>query len=173
MFGKKFRGSFSSLFYFLDHKCLLGFVRVVVVIKKISGLMSLVVRNCTPPLSSPIYNSLRNPSSILSFQITTSYAEKYIYSEMIHQGLASELFQFIVQKPKVVQITPNGEMQSNLTNITTQFLAELRVYTILAWYQNITAFLHCFNNVDTMLKFVDGRTVHDALRQHERRFIDI
>jgi serine/threonine protein kinase len=63
-------------------------------------------------------------------------------------------------------------MQSNATDVTTQFLAELRVYTTLARHRNITAFLGCLENVGMVLEFVDGRTLYDVLREHEKRFVD-
>jgi hypothetical protein len=48
-----------------------------------------------------------------------------------------------VKKPGVVQLEINGEMQLNASDVTTQFLAELRVYTTVSRHRNITAFLGC------------------------------
>ncbi|KAH9858659.1 kinase-like domain-containing protein [Lenzites betulinus] len=56
-------------------------------------------------------------------------------------------------------------MQSNAKDVTTQFLAELRVYTTLARHQNITAFLGCLENVGMVLEYLEGRTLYDVIRE--------
>jgi len=48
--------------------------------------------------------------------------------------------------------------------VTTQFLAELRVYTTVSRYRNITAFLGCLENVDMVLEYIDGRTLYEVIR---------
>jgi len=53
---------------------------------------------------------------------------------------------------------------SNATDVTVQFLAELRVYTTLARHRNITAFLGCLENVGMVLEYVEGRTLYDVVK---------
>ena len=55
-------------------------------------------------------------------------------------------------------------MQSNAQDVTTQFLAELRVYTTLSRHRNIAAFLGCLENVGMVLEYVDGRSLYDVIR---------
>ena len=64
-----------------------------------------------------------------------------------------------------MQLEINGEMQSNAQDVTTQFLAELRVYTTLSRHRNIAAFLGCLENVGMVLEYVDGRSLYDVIRQ--------
>ena len=71
----------------------------------------------------------------------------------------------VVKKPNVVQLEINGEMQSNARDVTTQFLAELRVYTTVARHRNICAFLGALENVGMVLEHLDGRTLFDVLRE--------
>jgi len=54
-------------------------------------------------------------------------------------------------------------MQSNASDVTVQFLAELRVYTTLARHRNICAFLGSLENVGMVLEFLDGRTLYDVV----------
>ncbi|KAI8992975.1 kinase-like protein [Trametes punicea] len=83
-------------------------------------------------------------------------------------GSASEVFKCVVKKPNVVQLEINGEMQSNAKDVTTQFLAELRVYTTLARHRNITAFLGCLENVGMVLEHLEGRTLYDVIREQKQ-----
>jgi serine/threonine protein kinase len=64
----------------------------------------------------------------------------------------------------VVQLEINGELQSNASDVTTQFLAELRVYTTLARHRNIVGFLGCLEGVGMVLEYIDGRTLLDVIR---------
>jgi hypothetical protein len=73
------------------------------------------------------------------------------------------LFKWIVKKPDVVQLEINGEMQSNVQDVTVQFLAELRVYTTLARHRNVCAFLGSLENVGMVLEYIDGRTLYDVV----------
>lgn len=70
----------------------------------------------------------------------------------------------MVKKPNVVQLEINGEMQSNAFDVTTQFLAELRVYTTVTRHRNIAAFLGSLENVGMVLEYIDGRTLYDVIR---------
>jgi serine/threonine protein kinase len=54
--------------------------------------------------------------------------------------------------------------KSNSTDVTTQFLAELRVYTTLTRHRNITAFLGCLEGLGLVLEYIDGHTLYDAIR---------
>jgi len=54
-------------------------------------------------------------------------------------------------------------MQSNVSDVTVQFLAELRVYTTLGRHRNICAFLGSLENVGMVLEYVDGRTLYDVV----------
>jgi serine/threonine protein kinase len=68
-----------------------------------------------------------------------------------------------VKKPDVVQLEINGEMHSNASDVTVQFLAELRVYTTLARHRNICAFLGSLENVGMVLEYLEGRTLYDVV----------
>jgi len=70
----------------------------------------------------------------------------------------------VVKKPNVVQLEINGEMQSNAYDVSTQFLAELRVYTTVTRHRNITTFLGSLENVGMVLEYIDGRTLYDVIR---------
>lgn len=119
------------------------------------------------PPPSPIYNPPRHPTSIFSFPTPTAYCAPpnptASLSPCAH-GSASELFKCIVKKPDVVQLEINGEMQSNASDVTVQFLAELRVYTTLARHRNICAFLGSLENVGMVLEYIDGRTLYDVVK---------
>jgi len=94
----------------------------------------------TSPPPSPIYNPPRHPTSIFSFPTPTAYcAPPNATASLtpVAHGSASELYKCIVKKPDVVQLEINGEMQSNASDVTVQFLAELRVYTTLSRHRNI------------------------------------
>ncbi|KAH9942427.1 kinase-like protein [Epithele typhae] len=101
--------------------------------------------------SAPIYRPPTNPTLV-----------------PMAAGSASELFQCVVKKPNVVQIEINGEMQSNARDVTTQFLAELRVYTTLARHRNICAFLGALENVGMVLEYLEGRTLYDKVGYHDQ-----
>ena len=119
----------------------------------------------TPP-PSPIYLPLRHPTSIFSFPTPTAYCAPpnptASLSPFAH-GSASELFKCVVKKPDVIQLEINGEMQSNASDVTVQFLAELRVYTTVAHHRNICGFLGSLENVGMVLAFIDGRTLYDVI----------
>ncbi|KAJ3560351.1 hypothetical protein NP233_g10896 [Leucocoprinus birnbaumii] len=123
------------------------------------------VREESPP-PSPIYNPPRHPNSIFSFPTPTAYSAPPNPTASLHpiaHGSASELFKCIVKKPDVIQLEINGEMQSNASDVTVQFLAELRVYTTLHRHRNICAFLGSLENVGMVLEYVDGRTLYDVI----------
>ncbi|KAL0565542.1 hypothetical protein V5O48_016481 [Marasmius crinis-equi] len=124
----------------------------------------------SPPPSPPIYNPPRHPTSIFSFPTPTSYSAPpnptFNLAPCAH-GLASELFKCIVKKPDVVQLEINGEMQSNSSDVTIQFLAELRVYTTVTRHRNICAFLGSLENVGMVLEYIDGRTLYDVIVESE------
>jgi serine/threonine protein kinase len=119
-----------------------------------------------PVPSPPVYKPPLHPNAIFSFPTPTSYAAPPNPTASLTpcaQGSASELFKCVVKKPDVIQIEINGEMQSNAIDVTTQFLAELRVYTTLARHRNIAAFLGCLENVGMVLEFIEGRTLYDIV----------
>ncbi|KAI0755894.1 kinase-like protein [Irpex lacteus] len=120
----------------------------------------------TPHASSPIYRPPTNPASIFSFPTPTSYAAPPDPTRNLAPfatGSASEVFQCVVKKPNVVQLEINDEMQSNAHDVTTQFLAELRVYTTVTRHRNIAAFLGSLENVGMVLEYIDGRTLWDVI----------
>jgi serine/threonine protein kinase len=122
----------------------------------------------SPNPSIPVYKPPRHPTSIFSFPTPTAYAAPPNTTASLApcaQGSASILFKCVVKKPDVVQLEINGEMQSNAQDVTTQFLAELRVYTTLSRHRNIAAFLGCLENVGMVLEYVDGRSLYDVIRQ--------
>ncbi|KAI0358501.1 kinase-like protein [Trametes cingulata] len=124
----------------------------------------------TSHASAPIYTPPTNPSTIFSFPTPTSYSAPPNPTQHLApfgSGSASELFKCVVKKPNVVQLEINGEMQSNAKDVTTQFLAELRVYTTLARHRNITAFLGCLENVGMVLEYLEGRTLYDVIREQK------
>lgn len=61
-------------------------------------------------------------------------------------------------------------MQSNANDVTTQFLAELRVYTTVSRHRNIAAFLGCLENVGMVLEYVDGRSLYNVICQRPSLF---
>jgi hypothetical protein len=121
-------------------------------------------RESPPP--SPLYKPPRHPNSIFSFPTPTAYAAPPNATDSLTpfaHGSASELFRCVVKKPDVVQLEINDEMQSNASDVTVQFLAELRVYTTVARHRNICAFLGCLENVGMVLAYIDGRTLYDVI----------
>ena len=122
----------------------------------------------SPPISTHVYRPPdRHPSVIFSFPTPTAYAappNPTAHIAPFATGSTSELYKCIVKKPEVVQLEINGEMQSNASDVTTQFLAELRVYTTLARHRNIVAFLGCLEGVGMVLEYIDGRTLLDVVR---------
>lgn len=121
----------------------------------------------SPPTSPPVYNPPRHPTSIFSFPTPTAYAAPQNPTAALApfaHGSASEVFKCIVKKPDVVQLEINGEMQSNASDVTIQFLAELRVYTTVARHRNICTFLGCLEMVGMVLEFIEGRTLDDVLK---------
>lgn len=121
----------------------------------------------TPP-PSPIYKPPHHPTSIFSFPTPTAYAAPPNPTDSLTpfaHGSASELFKCVVKKPDVVQLEINGEMQSNSSDVTVQFLAELRVYTTVARHRNICAFLGSLENVGMVLAYIDGRTLYDVISE--------
>lgn len=126
------------------------------------------VKSPSPNPSIPVYKPPRHPTAIFSFPTPTAYsAPPNPTANLVPcaQGSASELFKCIVKRPDVIQLEINGEMQSNASDVTTQFLAELRVYTKVARHRNIAAFLGCLENVGMVLEYVDGRTLYEVIRQ--------
>ncbi|KAG6336617.1 hypothetical protein ID866_2456 [Astraeus odoratus] len=122
----------------------------------------------SPNPSIPVYKPPRHPNAIFSFPTPTAYSAPPNPTANLApcaQGSASELFKCIVKKPDVIQLEINGEIQSNVSDVTTQFLAELRVYTTVARHRNIAAFLGCLENVGMVLEYVDGRTLYEVIRQ--------
>ncbi|KAI0339869.1 kinase-like protein [Trametopsis cervina] len=120
----------------------------------------------TPHSSSPIYRPSTNPASIFSFPTPTSYSAPPNPTQNLAPfatGSASEVFQCVVKKPNVVQLEINGEMLSNAPDVTTQFLAELRVYTTVTRHRNIAAFLGSLENVGMVLEYIEGRTLWDVI----------
>ncbi|KAH0827989.1 kinase-like protein [Lanmaoa asiatica] len=121
-----------------------------------------------PNPSIPVYKPPRHPTSIFSFPTPSAYSAPPNPTANLApcaQGSASVLFKSVVKKPDVVQLEINGEMQSNAQDVTTQFLAELRVYTTVSRHRNIAAFLGCLENVGMVLEYVDGRSLYDVIRQ--------
>ncbi|KAG6855699.1 hypothetical protein H0H87_011890 [Tephrocybe sp. NHM501043] len=122
-------------------------------------------RTESPP-PSPIYNPPRHPTSIFSFPTPTAYSAPPNPTASMTpcaRGSASELFKCVVKKPDVIQLEINGDMHSNASDVTVQFLAELRVYTTLARHRNICAFLGSLENVGMVLEYLDGRTLYDVV----------
>lgn len=122
----------------------------------------------SPNPSIPVYKPPRNPTSIFSFPTPSAYSAPPNPTANLNpcaQGSASVLFKCVVKKPDVVQLEINGEIQSNAQDVTTQFLAELRVYTTVSRHRNIAAFLGCLENVGMVLEYVDGRSLYDVIRQ--------
>ncbi|EIW82832.1 kinase-like protein [Coniophora puteana RWD-64-598 SS2] len=121
----------------------------------------------SPNPSIPIFRPPRHPTSIFSFPTPTAYAappNPTSHLAPVAQGSASELFKCVVKKPEVVQLEINGEMQTNAFDVTTQFLAELRVYTTVSRHRNICAFLGSLENVGMVLEYIDGRTLYDVIK---------
>lgn len=127
-------------------------------------------RSPTPsPDSSPhvFHPPDRHPSVIFSFPTPTSYAAPPNATANIAPyatGSTSELFKCIVKKPEVVQLEINGDLQTNASDVTTQFLAELRVYTTIGRHRNIVGFLGCLEGVGMVLEYIDGRTLFEVVR---------
>jgi len=124
-------------------------------------------RGPSPPPSPPVYNPPRHPNSIFSFPTPTSYSAPPNPAANLAPfayGSASELFRCVVKKPNVVQLEINGEMQSNAYDVTTQILAELRVYTTVTRHRNIAAFLGSLENVGMVLEYISGKTLYDVVR---------
>ncbi|KIY42924.1 kinase-like protein [Fistulina hepatica ATCC 64428] len=118
------------------------------------------------PAASPIYRPPRHPTSIFSFPTPTAYAAPPNPTRVLQSfahGSASEIFKCVVKKPDVVELEINGEMQSNASDVTIQFLAELRVYTTVRSHRNICAFLGCLENVGMVLEYIEGRTLFDVV----------
>ncbi|KAJ7745448.1 kinase-like domain-containing protein [Mycena maculata] len=123
----------------------------------------------TPAPSQTIYNPSQHPNQLFSFPTPLAYTAPKgssnptaSLSPCAH-GSASELFKCIVKKPDVIQLEINGEMQSNASDVTVQFLAELRVYTTLSRHRNVCAFLGSLENVGMVLEYIDGRTLYDVV----------
>ena len=122
----------------------------------------------SPNPSIPVYKPPRHPTAIFSFPTPTAYSAPPNPTASLApcaQGSASELFKCVVKKPDVIQLEINGEIQSNASDVTTQFLAELRVYTTVSRHRNIAAFLGCLENVGMVLEYVDGRTLYEVINQ--------
>ncbi|KAK1226073.1 hypothetical protein PQX77_010938 [Marasmius sp. AFHP31] len=127
-------------------------------------------RSSSPAPTPRIYNPPRHPTSIFSFPTPTSYSAPPNPTANLApcaHGSASELFKCVVKKPDVVQLEINGEMQSNASDVTVQFLAELRVYTTVTRHRNICAFLGSLENVGMVLEYIDGRTLYDVIQESQ------
>jgi len=121
----------------------------------------------SPNFSIPVYNPPRHPTWIFSFPTPTAYSappNPTANLALVAQGSASELLQCIGKKPDVVQLEINGEMQSNTSDVTTQFLAEPGVCTTVSRHRNITAFLGCLESVGIVLEYIEGRTLYEVIR---------
>ncbi|KLO12284.1 kinase-like protein [Schizopora paradoxa] len=123
------------------------------------------------PQGSPhvFHVSARHPSSIFDFPTPTPYAPPPGHPPTAQltpfaTGSTSALFRCLVKKPEVVQLEINGELHSNAADVTTQFLAELRLYTTVTTHRGLPAFLGCLEGVGMVLECVDGRTLLDAVR---------
>lgn len=122
----------------------------------------------SPPPSPAIYRPSHLPSAIFSFPTPTSYSAPPKPTDSLPvfaHGSASELFKCVVKKPDIIQLEINGEMQSNASDVTTQFLAELRLYTTVDRHRNICAFLGALENVGMVLEYIDGRTLYDVITE--------
>ncbi|KAJ3861548.1 kinase-like protein [Lentinula novae-zelandiae] len=121
----------------------------------------------TPTMPPMNYKIPRHPTAIFSFPTPTPYSapsgNPTLTLAPCANGSASELFKCIVKKPDVVQMEINDEMQSNASDVTVQFLAELRVYTTVQTHRNICAFLGSLENVGMVLEYIDGRTLFDVI----------
>ncbi|KAJ3730898.1 kinase-like protein [Lentinula guzmanii] len=126
----------------------------------------------TPPPPTPTmppmdYRIPRHPNAIFSFPTPTPYSapsgNPTATLAPCANGSASELFKCIVKKPDVVQMEINDEMQSNASDVTVQFLAELRVYTTVQTHRNICTFLGSLENIGMVLEYIDGRTLFDVI----------
>jgi len=69
-----------------------------------------------------------------------------------------------MKKPDVVQLEINGEMQSNASDVRTQFLAEPHIYTTASRHRSITAFFGYLKKVGMVLEYIDGRTLYKVIR---------
>jgi serine/threonine protein kinase len=121
----------------------------------------------SPPPSPRVFNPPRHPTAIFSFPTPTAYSAPPNPTRSLApfaHGSASELFRCVVKKPDVVQVEINGEMQSNASDVTIQFLAELRVYTTVSLHRNICAFLGSLENVGLVLEYIEGRTLYDVIK---------
>ncbi|KIK69175.1 hypothetical protein GYMLUDRAFT_152738 [Collybiopsis luxurians FD-317 M1] len=137
--------------------------------KETSALKTPPMTPMTPMTSLPPINFKipRHPNAIFSFPTPTAYSapspNPAATLAPCANGSASELFKCIVKKPDVVQMEINGEMQSNASDVTVQFLAELRVYTTVQMHRNICTFLGSLENVGMVLEYIDGRTLFDVI----------
>jgi len=73
-------------------------------------------------------------------------------------------FKCIVKKSDVLQLEINGGMQSNASDVTAQFLAELHVYTTMSRHRSITVFFGCLKNIGMVLVVYIG-SLYSALRE--------
>jgi len=114
----------------------------------------------SPDPSIPVYNRPRHPTSIFSFSTPTAY-----YAPPNPTANLAPVTQGSASRPNVVQLEINAEMQSNTSDVTTQFLAELHGYTTVSRHRSITAFFGCLENVGMVLEYIDGRTlVYEVIR---------
>ena len=121
----------------------------------------------SPNPSIPVYIPPRHPTSIFSFPTPSAYSappNPTANLAPVAWGSTSELFTWMVKKSGVVQLEINGEMQSDASDVTTQFLAELSVYTTVSRYRNITIFLGGLENVGMVLEYIDRRTLYEVIR---------
>ncbi|KAJ7677512.1 hypothetical protein B0H17DRAFT_1236663, partial [Mycena rosella] len=116
-----------------------------------------------------IYNPPWHPNSLFSFPTLLTYTvpkgssnHMASLSPCAH-GSACELFKCIVKKPNIIQLEINGEMQSNASDVTVQFLAELCVSMTLSRHHNVFAFLGSLENIGMVLEYIDGHTLYDVV----------
>ncbi|KAF9064751.1 kinase-like domain-containing protein [Rhodocollybia butyracea] len=123
--------------------------------------------SATPHIPATNFRISRHPNAIFSFPTPTSFSTPSVNPTVnlapCANGSTSELFKCIVKKPDVVQMELNGEMQSNASDVTVQFLAELRVYTTVQMHRNICTFLGSLENAGMVLEYIEGRTLFDVI----------
>jgi serine/threonine protein kinase len=122
----------------------------------------------TPHASSHQYKpALDHPGQLFQFPTPPAYTAPPNPTSHISpyaSGSTSELFLCVVKKPDVTQVEINGELQSNLSDVRQQFLAELRVYRTVTRHRNIIAFMGCLENLGMVLEFVQGAPLLDVIR---------
>ncbi|SJL15881.1 uncharacterized protein ARMOST_19389 [Armillaria ostoyae] len=121
--------------------------------------------SAAPSIHTTAVTTNLQPASLPNLHLLFSNADSILSStQPHHQPLAtSVLFKCIVKKPNVIQLEINGEMQSNASDVTVQFLAELRVYTVVTRHWNICAFLGTLKNMGMLLEYIDRLMLYDVV----------